>query len=68
MQVFIVTTKSEERNSSGVLLRATANLHGIYTSEAIADGMVTKYNGTKTSVYLDDEQSKKVLQTWVVNL
>lgn len=60
----MVTSKSEQRNISGVLERATCNMHGIYTDESYAEGIALKYGGSVSSAYLDDEHAKYALESF----
>jgi hypothetical protein len=67
MLLYIVTSKSENRDSSGNLEWATANFHGVFTSEDMANAIADKYDGIVTESYLDMERSNKVvLQDWNV--
>jgi hypothetical protein len=67
MLLYIVTSKSENRDSSGNLEWATANLHGVFTNEDRANAIADKYDGIVTESYLDaDRPNKVVLQDWNV--
>lgn len=64
MQVFIVTSKSEEKNISGVILSVKTRCFGIYTNETMASAIATKIGGSVLSFYLDQEKTGDVLQYW----
>jgi hypothetical protein len=67
MTVYIVTSKSVEKDTAGVILRVLVRHHGIFSDEGLANGLAEKYNATVTQAVLDQElvgNNADILEMW----
>lgn len=67
MQIFVVTSKTEDKNVGGVILEAQVRCYGVFTDGDVANGIADKYNGSVCEMTLAVEyvpQDGYVLQRW----
>jgi hypothetical protein len=63
MTVYLVTTLSEEQDTTGKILRANVNVHGVYSGQEKAESIASKYGGTVQAMTLDSE-STAIVEYW----
>jgi hypothetical protein len=65
MFVYIVTSKTTERDAAGIILSAQTRFWGAFSSESVADAMAAKWGGEVHAAYLDQEATGSVLHLWI---
>jgi hypothetical protein len=68
MKIYLVTSKITEKNSTGILLKASMKCHGVFTGEYFASKIADKYDANVVELILDkdyDPQDNIVLQQWL---
>ena len=64
MELFIVTSLATEKNSVGNSLMVKCRTHAVCTTQARADALAVKYDGSVASVYADKDMAGKIVQYW----
>lgn len=64
MQLYLVSKKSQEESTAGVLLAAEMTVFGVFTTEVRANAIAEKHDASVTSFWADREQMVTT-QRWV---
>lgn len=65
MQVYLVTSTAQEKNSVGTILSVKVRVFGVYTDSDHANSIADKYNATVKELTLDREVDGSVIQSWL---
>jgi cell division protein ZapA (FtsZ GTPase activity inhibitor) len=65
MQVFVVTSKAQEKDTSGTILTVKVRVFGVFSNEDHANALADKYNASVKELTLDNEVTGSVIQSWL---
>ena len=65
MQVFVVTSKAQEKDTSGTILSVKVRIFGVFSDEDHANALAYKYGASVQELMLDGEVAGTVIQNWL---
>lgn len=65
MQIYLVTSTAQEKDSNGTILSVKVRTFGVFTSSLHATALAQKQNATVQELTLDQEVQGTVIQSWL---